>query len=180
MQTAFPENAESRQEIITVVQGEFHISDDPNVMLSTILGSCVAVCIYDANARVGGMNHFLLPGREGDQSSNVKYGTFAMEMLINGLIKAGADRFQLQAKLFGGARMTANMSDIGGSNVAFGQKFLSDEGITCVAESIGGTQARRIQFVPTTGAARQKLVAGNEVEVAAAPVAPTPTEITLF
>jgi len=180
MLTAFPDHIEGPQDVKTVVQGEFHISEDRNVMLSTVLGSCVAVCIFDSEAAVGGMNHFLLPGRIGDQNENVKYGTFAMEMLINGLIKAGADRFQLKAKLFGGARMTANLSDIGASNVAFGRKFLADEGIDCIAESIGGTQARRVQFIPSTGAVRQKIVAGNEVEIAPTSIAPAPSEVTLF
>jgi len=180
MQTAFPDCAETPQKVITVVQGEYHISADPNVMLSTILGSCVSVCIFDVEAGIGGMNHFLLPGRAGDESASVKYGTFAMESLINELLKAGADRFHLQAKLFGGARMTANGMDIGASNVVFGQKFLADEGIICVASSVGGTQARRVQFTPSNGAARQRFVASSEVAPRVAPVLPTASEVTLF
>jgi len=175
---------DSRCEHVTVVQGDYRISDDHNIVLSTILGSCVAVCLFDEVAMIGGMNHFLLPGREDDGNENVKYGTYAMEMLINQLIKNGADRYRLKAKLFGGGRMTANLSDIGASNIAFGQKFLSDEGIPCVSESVGGLRARRVQFVPTTGAARQRFVESTQVderEVApAAPKLPKQTDITLF
>lgn len=168
------------QRIITVVQGDYHISNDPRVMMSTILGSCVAVCIFDAKAGIGGMNHFLLPNDDGDSLKNVKYGTYAMEILINQLIKAGAHKSELQAKLFGGGCMTTNMVDIGASNVAFGQKFLADEGVPCISESVGGTQARRVQFTPATGAVRQRLVSGNQLDQALRTPNFPPCDITLF
>jgi len=178
----FHSNPPDSQRVVTVIQGEFQVSNDPLVVLSTILGSCVSVCIFDETAHVGGMNHFLLPGDSDASVENVKYGTFAMETLINRLIKDGADRFRLKAKLFGGGRMTQNMSDIGRSNVEFGQRFLVDEGIPCISESIGGTQARRVQFVPTTGAARQRFVPKGEVkdDIPRPKLVPAANDITLF
>lgn len=180
MPAPFSGHADAPSKTITVVQGEYHVSSDPNVVLSTILGSCVSVCIFDPHAGIGGMNHFYLPNCDGDATTNVKYGSFAMEILITELIEAGADRFKLQAKIFGGASMITTISDIGASNVLFGRTFLNDEGIECVSESVGGNQARRVQFVPVNGAARQRFVASNEVEVTAPPVVPQTADITLF
>ena len=92
-----------------VVQGEYRVIRDPRVVLTTILGSCVATCIWDDVAGVGGMNHFLLPGDEAGGSDHVKYGVNAMELLINGLLKEGASRARLRAKLFGGAKVVQSL-----------------------------------------------------------------------
>lgn len=174
----------ARETMINVIQGDYAISQDPSTVLSTVLGSCIAVCMYDTRRRIGGMNHFLLPSREGTQGANVRYGAYAMELLINGLLKAGADRSQLVAKMFGGASMMGNLRDIGGSNAAFARKFLADEGIPCLAESVGGTAARRLRFWPTTGRARQLLISDPGLAIAEkpapAPQAATPADITLF
>ena len=127
------------------------------------------------------MNHFLLPGGEGHDSGNMRYGTNAMELLINGLLKQGADRAGLEAKMFGGARMIGNLRNIGASNIEFARKFLADEGIPCLAESVGGTSARRIRFWPTTGVVRQLLVTGDlEPEAPPPPPPPTTAGIELF
>ena len=94
---------------IPIVQGDFAVSDVEGTVISTVLGSCVAACIYDPLARVGGMNHFLLPGnpdRDGSDQSR-RYGVYLMEMLLNGLFQKGAARSRLQVKLFGGASMPA-------------------------------------------------------------------------
>jgi chemotaxis protein CheD len=88
-----------------VIQGEFKVSDDPNVVLSTILGSCVAACMRDPVAGVGGMNHFLLPGQaNGTGGEATRYGVHLMELLINGLLKKGARRERIEAKIIGGAK----------------------------------------------------------------------------
>ncbi len=92
-----------------------------------------------------------------------RYGVHAMEMLINGLLRAGARREALKAKLFGGAKIATNLRDIGASNAEFAREFLRTEGIPCVAESLGGTQARRVTFDPTTGRARQLLIPNEKV-----------------
>ncbi|MBQ2260636.1 MAG: chemotaxis protein CheD [Loktanella sp.] len=166
--------------IVTVVQGDFAVSADPAVMMSSVLGSCVAVCLFDAQARVGGINHFLLASGGEADTADLKYGVNAMELLINTLLRAGADRRRLQAKLFGGARMTIHARDIGYSNAQFATGFLDRESIPCLSQSLGGTLARRIQFVPTTGAARQMQIAGVPPPEPVL-VRPTPTpDITLF
>ena len=172
---------EKQPKTITVVQGDYAVSADPNVMMSTVLGSCVSVCLFDAFARLGGMNHFLLASRVGAHSDDLKYGINAMELLINKVLQAGGDRASLQAKLFGGARMTAHAQDIGQNNADFALDFLIREGIPCVSQSLGGDQARRVQFIPTTGAARQLQIAGPEPETVPVIRAKTISEnITLF
>jgi chemotaxis protein CheD len=169
------------QKTITVVQGEFAVSADTGVIMSTVLGSCISVCLFDAFACVGGMNHFLLASGGGAQSNDLKYGVNAMELLINRVLRAGGDRGSLQAKVFGGARMTAHAVDIGRNNAEFAIDFLNRESIPCISQSIGGEQARRVQFAPTTGAARQLQIAGPEpaLEPMKAP-APKVEDITLF
>lgn len=166
---------------ITVIQGDYAVSADPNVMMSTVLGSCVAVCLFDPKAGVGGMNHFLLATYGATESDDLKYGVNAMELLINRVLNAGGQRSHLQAKLFGGARMTEHARDIGATNATFALDFLARESIACLSQSLGGVSARRIQFIPSTGAARQMQVSGALPDVA--PVKPPPpqhTDITLF
>ena len=140
-----------------VIQGEFAVSDDPGVMLSTILGSCVAACMHDPEAGVGGMNHFLLPGeRQSEPGLDARrYGVQSMELLLNGLYRMGARRERLQVKLFGGARMVEGLSDIGLQNAVFAEQFLKDEGIRHIGGSLRGQQARRVQFWPVSGRVRQ-------------------------
>lgn len=167
--------------VITVVQGEFAVSKDPDVMMSTVLGSCVAMCLFDLENQIGGMNHFLLATSSEAKSDDLKYGINAVELLINRLLQFGAERNNFQAKIFGGSRMTEHSSDIGAGNAAFAKDFLEKEGIPCVASSLGGVQARRVQFIPTSGAARQLQVSGFAPEELR-PVKQTRprSEITLF
>jgi chemotaxis protein CheD len=147
---------------IHVVQGEHYVTGDPDVLLTTILGSCVAVCLRDPKAEVGGMNHFLLPdGRADGDDQGRRYGVNAMELLINELLRLGARRDSLEAKLFGGARMFDGLSDVGASNAEFAHRFMRDEGIKVVGASLGGSQARRVQYWPTSGRAQQKTVTDN-------------------
>jgi chemotaxis protein CheD len=150
-----------RDRRINIVQGEQHVDRDPHVVLTTILGSCVAACLFDPVAAIGGMNHFLLPGDQpGRESSNagngaMRYGAYSMELLINGLLREGAARHRLKAKLFGGARMLRGLTDVGNSNAAFAERFLHEEGIAVVGGSRRGERGRRIQFWPATGRAQQ-------------------------
>lgn len=152
-----------RERIVHVVQGEYLVVAEPGVVLSTILGSCVATCMWDPLARVGGMNHFLLPGEDGE-ADGMKYGVNAMELLINGLLQQGAVRGRLQAKLFGGAQVVHNLSDVGAKNAEFALRFLSMESIPCIGQSLGGQQARRIRFWPITGRAGQMLLDSAHVD----------------
>lgn len=148
---------------IHIIQGEFRVIDDPNAVLATVLGSCVAACLRDAEAGVGGMNHFLLPGDlSGSRSGEAeRYGVHLMELLVNGLLKKGARRERLEGKLFGGARMMEGLSDIGAKNADFAKRFLKNEGIRVVAENLGGTRGRRVEYSPVSGRARQSLLSGE-------------------
>ena len=128
-------------------------------MLTTVLGSCVAACLWDASAGVGGMNHFLLPhGRVGERTDILRYGVHAMELLVNALLNAGARRSALEAKLFGGAHLTGGFSVAGRLNAEFATDFLDREGIAYRGGSMGGYAARRVEFWAVTGRARQRLV----------------------
>jgi chemotaxis protein CheD len=139
-----------------IIQGEFRISNDPEAVLTTLLGSCVAACIWDPLLHVGGMNHFLLPGDNEQQiRAAERYGAHLMELLVNALLSAGATRQRLVAKLFGGANLNSSLADIGGRNGEFAQRFLRNEGIRVLGESLGGDRARKVQFWPASGRARQ-------------------------
>lgn len=156
---------------IHVVQGEQHVDTDPNAMLTTILGSCIAACLWDPVKGIGGMNHFLLPGEEhqnpdpGSASPSARYGVHAMELLVNALLRRGARRESLQAKLFGGARMIRGLTDVGHLNATFAERFLKAEGIPVTGGSLRGNSGRRIQFWPTTGRARQVLLRSDTQSV---------------
>ena len=143
--------------IITVAPGEHEITSAKDKIVATVLGSCVSVCMRDPTAGVGGLNHFLLPKNNGsaDASAGERYGDTAMEVLINGLIKRGARRQNLEAKVFGGARVLsgATMLAIGDNNIAFVNEFLKVEGIPVVSRDVGGTRSRRIHYQPATGRA---------------------------
>ncbi len=161
-----------------ISQGEFAVGDMTGGTITTILGSCVATCLHDPTARVGGMNHFLLPDGCGSNSPAASFGINAMELLINALIKQGAIRSRLQAKVFGGARMVAGLSDVGLKNAGFITDFLRRENILCTGQSLGGVQARRVLFWPENGRARQKLLGGSSiVERAVEPVRANDVEL---
>ncbi len=148
-----------------MIQGEFHIADE-DVVMTTILGSCVAACMRDPVARVGGMNHFLLPGESGD--AGMRYGVQSMELLVNALLRMGARRERLEVKLFGGAHLIDGLTDVGGQNAAFAERFVRDEGLSFAGGSLRGDRARRIQYWPASGRARQILLAPTESRVFAA------------
>jgi len=139
-----------------ITQGEHCALADPEAIISTLLGSCVACCLWDREAGVGGMNHMLLASSAGKNGVCNLAGINAMELLINDLQKLGASRNRLQAKAFGGAQMVSGLSDIGPRNAEFLLNFLMQEGIDCVSNSLGGESALQVQFTPATGAVRIK------------------------
>jgi len=172
---------------IHIIQGEFYVTADPSVLVSTVLGSCVAACLRDPATGIGGMNHFLLPGdlERGSATEAERYGVHLMELLVNGLLQQGARRDRLEAKLFGGARTMRGLSDIGRLNAAFAEKFLRNEGIRNVGGSLGGGQGRRLQYWPVSGRARQSLMKGHEAfakpaKVAAPAASTNAGELELF
>lgn len=137
----------AQPKIIHVVQGEYAISDQPEVVLTTVLGSCVSACLFDPVRQIGGMNHFLLPD-SGPHDHDIRYSAAAMERLVNGLMRQGASRARLQAKLFGGARILSGLPDIGQRNAEAARRYLNDEGISLIKEDLCGDRARRIRFWP--------------------------------
>ena len=166
---------------VHVGQGEHYVTSDPAIMLTTILGSCVAMCLRDPLAGVGGMNHFLLPsGRTDGADEGRRYGAYAMEVLINGVLSAGGRRDRLEAKLFGGGRMFDGLADVGVANANFAEKFLADEGIPIIASSLRGHGARRVQFWPNSGRALQKSVSDRPVERPVPAPVETSGELELF
>ena len=152
----------SNQTKITVLQGEYKISGRPDVVLSTLLGSCVAMCLFDPVASIGGLNHFLLPGAgSGEENArSLRYGAYSVELLVNNLLALGASKERLRAKLFGGARMLAGLTDLGARNAEFAEQYLLRENIPLVGSSLRGERGRRIEFWPHSGRTRQLLLGG--------------------
>lgn len=162
---------------VHVGQGDHFVSSDPDVVLTTVLGSCVALCLHDPVAGVGGMNHFLLPEGAGadagaDSGAGRRYGAYLMEVLINDVLKAGGRRDRLEAKLFGGGRMFDALTDIGAANAAFAERFMADEGIAVVGGSLRGAGGRRLHYWPVSGRARQRAVTDQTALPSSTPPAP--------
>ena len=144
-----------KEPIQPIIVGEIHASYEPK-WITTLLGSCVSACLFDERINVGGMNHFMLPIGAADSTTSASYGVHAMEMLINSLMKLGADRRRLKAKLFGGGaviRTSDSRWNVGARNVDFAKTFLEAEGIPLVASHTGGTQAMHIRFHTRTNKA---------------------------
>ena len=144
-----------------ILPGEYYVTHTAEV-ITTVLGSCVSACIRDPHAGCGGMNHFMLPEdgegggswNESDHGASARYGSYAMERLINGLFKLGARRSHLEIKLFGGGRILPTITDVGSRNVDFVRAFLKLEGLSIVAEDLGDVYPRRVVYFPLTGQVR--------------------------
>jgi len=142
-----------------ILPGELYVSVHGE-MVVTVLGSCVAACIRDRVKGIGGMNHFMLPQDSqhshgwGGDALVTRYGNWAMEALINEILKRGGKRGYLEVKLFGGGQVLENMTDIGGRNIEFVRTYLKDEGLEIVAEDLGGRAPRKVLYFPDTGACR--------------------------
>jgi chemotaxis protein CheD len=143
---------------VKLLPNEYYVTPD-DMVLSTVLGSCVAACVRDSTAGVGGMNHFMLPddgspGNSGNSASaSMRYGAYAMEMLLNELLKAGARRERLEAKVFGGGAVLANMTmlNIGDRNADFVLRYLQMEQVRVAAQDLRGNLPRRISYFPRSG-----------------------------
>jgi chemotaxis protein CheD len=168
----------------SIMQGEIRVSDADNVVLTTILGSCIACCLYDPRAKLGGMNHFLLPlppqAGPADIGAAQRYGLYAMEVLVNEMLKAGANRNFMRARLYGGANLHVGMRSIGTDNAKFAVQFLAADGIDLASSDTGGNSARRLDFQPTTGRIRCRKVQDSVAEIPRTPPKPQVGEIELF
>jgi chemotaxis protein CheD len=141
---------------VKLLPGEYYVTSE-DIALTTVLGSCVSACIRDSTSCIGGMNHFMLPDEADPVSSNtgtaMRYGAYAMEVLVNELLRAGARRERLEAKVFGGGAVLANMTllNIGERNADFVLRYLQMERIRIAAQDLRGTLPRRINFFPLSG-----------------------------
>jgi chemotaxis protein CheD len=141
-------------EAVKVLPGEYFVTAT-NVLMVTVLGSCVSACIRDREKGIGGMNHFMLAdsGETSALSASARYGTYAMEILINHLLKMGARKGRLEAKVFGGGRVMATLSSsqVGERNARFVKEFLETESIPLAAEDLLDVYPRKVYFFPNTG-----------------------------
>jgi chemotaxis protein CheD len=152
--------------MMKVFPGEFYLTKETNEVLVTVLGSCVSACIRDPVAGVGGMNHFMLPqhgsGAWGNDLKSTRFGNFAMEKLLNELIKAGCVRERMEIKVFGGGNVTDTSNAVGSDNAEFVLSYLRAEGLRCAATDLGGTLPRRIHYYPATGRVVRRLLGVSE------------------
>ncbi|WP_221799278.1 chemoreceptor glutamine deamidase CheD [Oceanobacter mangrovi] len=149
-----------------ILPGEFYVSTTGE-MVVTVLGSCIAACIRDKVRGIGGMNHFMLP-EQNEFSSDVwggnpgtaasRYGNWAMEFLINEILKRGGRKENLEVKLFGGGQMFAAMSDIGQRNILFAYNYLANEGLKVTAADVGDIYARKVLYFADTGSAKVRRI----------------------
>jgi chemotaxis protein CheD len=152
--------------MVKVFPGEYFVTRKTDEVLVTVLGSCVSACIRDPYKGIGGMNHFMLPHSKagswaGDMQST-RFGNFAMEKLINELLKAGCSRHSLEIKVFGGGNVTETQNNIGTDNSDFILKYLAAEGLRCDAQDLRGQLPRRIHYTPATGKVIRRLLGTGE------------------
>jgi chemotaxis protein CheD len=183
------------KKVFKLLPGDYFVTRRDEI-LTTVLGSCIAACIRDPVAGVGGMNHFMLPTASldsgawtGNASNANRYGAFAMESLINSVMKFGGRRDRLEVKLFGGAAVIPGMSDVGARNIDFVRRFLHLEGLPVCAESVGDTTPRRVNYFPRTGevlvrklrlTSRDQLAAREKDYLSALTKEPVSGDIELF
>lgn len=137
---------------VSIKQGDYCVTDQP-IVITTILGSCISVCLYDKSTGFGGMNHFMLPKKNDDKDMYrpFRYGVFSMEQMVNQFLKQGSNKAHLQAKVIGGAKMMGELSKIGQLNIDFIMQYLSDEKLPLVSQDLGGDQGRKLAFFPNSG-----------------------------
>ena len=148
-----------------ILPGEYYVTRAKEMMV-TVLGSCISACVRDAEMGVGGMNHFMLPasqheshgtwGGDSTRDHTMRYGDFAMKRLINDVLRNGGRRENLEVKIFGGGRILATMTDIGGRNIDFVHQYIRDAGLHLANEDTGGIYPRKIYYFPETGKVRVK------------------------
>ena len=149
---------------VKVLPGEYFVSNE-NLVIMTVLGSCIAACLWDSRMRVGGMNHFMLPDGDSLDVSG-RYGSYAMELLINEMFKLGARRETMQAKIFGGAQVMHNFTtmNVGERNTNFVINYLRAERIPVISEDVLDIYPRKVCYFPSTGKAMVKRLAHSHPE----------------
>jgi len=149
---------------VKVLPGEYFVANE-EIVIMTVLGSCIAACIWDNQARLGGMNHFMLPDGDSADGSG-RYGSYAMELLINEMLKLGARRETMQAKVFGGGAVMAGFTtmNVGERNTRFVLDYLATERIPVVSQDVLDIHPRKVCFFPVTGKALVKRLAHSHPE----------------
>jgi chemotaxis protein CheD len=160
--------AHFKADAVKVLPGEFFVHDE-DLLIMTTLGSCIACCLWDRERRIGGMNHFMLPDG-GGAADGGRYGSFAMELLINEMMKRGASRLAMEAKVFGGGAVIAGMNSInvGERNTRFVMDYLKTERIPVVSKDVLDVYPRKVCFFPASGKAMVKRLASGNTEALAA------------
>lgn len=151
--SALPLSVEPQKRVHFLHAGHLYIAPEPTIV-TTILGSCVSVCLWDERAGVGGINHFLLPHRIPSESSSARFGTLATHELIDALVLRGATTRTLRAKVFGGASIAVAASGplaVGTKNAEVAMEILAERGIPVLAQSLGGSRGRKVVFHTDTG-----------------------------
>jgi chemotaxis protein CheD len=161
-------DAHFRNDAVKVLPGEFFVHDE-DILVMTTLGSCIAACLWDREKKIGGMNHFLLPEGKGATDSG-RYGSFAMDLLIGEMVKRGATRSTMEAKVFGGGAVISGMNSInvGQQNTEFVLEYLRTERITVVSKDVLDIYPRKVCFLPASGKAMVKRLASANTEALAA------------
>ena len=156
-----------KHDAVKVLPGEYFVASE-DILITTVLGSCIAACIWDGRVHIGGMNHFMLPEGDGSDGQG-RYGSYAMELLINGLLKRGARRESMQAKVFGGAQVMAGLTtmNVGERNMQFVLDYLSTERIPVVSKDVLDIHPRKVCFFPASGRALVKRLAHSHPETLA-------------
>jgi chemotaxis protein CheD len=154
--------------LVWVGQADYFVSSSPNEVIVTVLGSCIAVCMYDSVARCGGMNHFILPEDTGGRTElpgmALRYGSYSIERMVNSLLAKGAKRERLVTKVFGGGNVISGNANVGHRNADFVEEYLKREGFHIGAKHLRGNQARKIRFFPTTGKVQMTMLGGEAIK----------------
>lgn len=155
-------DAHFKNDAVKILPGEYFVHNE-DMLIMTTLGSCIAACIYDRNAKVGGMNHFMLPDGAGDSG---RYGSYAMELLINEMMKRGANRMTMEAKIFGGGQVVSGMTtmNVGERNTNFVMDYLKTERIPIVSKDVLDVYPRKVCFLPGSGKAMVKRLAPTNTD----------------
>lgn len=155
-------DAHFKNAAVKILPGEYFV-DNEDILVMTTLGSCIAACLWDRHAMVGGMNHFMLPEGAGDSG---RYGSFAMELLINEMMKRGAAKSRMEAKIFGGGAVIAGMNtiNVGERNTNFVIDYLKTERIPIVSKDVLDVYPRKVCFLPHSGKAMVKRLAPTNTD----------------
>ena len=142
-----------------ILPGQFYVTKEDEAIV-TVLGSCISACIRDPIKGIGGMNHFMLPadnsGGGTKLSESARYGNFAMEMLINEILKNGGKKANLEVKIFGGGKILRNMTDVGERNIEFAISYIKTEGLNLISSDVGSPHPRKVYYFPESGRVRIK------------------------